>query len=54
MNTLPERYQSSPEGQFLERKSCFNKRSKTPKPLPLKKIAAEIAETLVCPSGKRA
>ncbi|PIR15801.1 MAG: hypothetical protein COV48_12350, partial [Elusimicrobia bacterium CG11_big_fil_rev_8_21_14_0_20_64_6] len=47
MNTLPERYQSSPEGQFIERKSCFNKRGRTPKPLALKKISAEIAETLV-------
>ena len=47
MNTLPERFLTSPEGQFLERKSCFNKRAKTPKPLPLKKVSAEIAETLV-------
>lgn len=47
MNTLPEHCRTSPEGQFLERKSCFNKRTKTPKPLPLKKVSAEIAETLV-------
>jgi ATP-dependent DNA helicase RecG len=47
MNTLPERYRTSPEGQFLERKSCFNKRTKTPRPLPLKKVSAEIAETMV-------
>lgn len=47
MNTLPERYRTSPEGQFLERKSCFNKRGRTPKPLPLKNVSAEIAETLV-------
>lgn len=47
MSTLPERYQNSPEGQFLERKSCFNKRGRTPKPLPLKNVAAEVAETLV-------
>ncbi|OGS05719.1 MAG: hypothetical protein A3G41_06155 [Elusimicrobia bacterium RIFCSPLOWO2_12_FULL_59_9] len=47
MDALPERCQSSPEGQFLERKSCFNRRGRTPRPLPLKKIAAEVAETLV-------
>jgi len=47
MNALPERCRANPEGQFLERKSCFNKRTKTPKPLPLKKVSAEIAETLV-------
>lgn len=47
MNQLTPRYQSEREGQFLERKSCFNKRTKTPKPLPLKKVSAEIAETLV-------
>ena len=47
MNTLPENCRTSPEGQFLERKSCFNKRTKTPKPLPLKKVSAEIAESLV-------
>ncbi|MEK6543998.1 MAG: ATP-binding protein [Elusimicrobiota bacterium] len=47
MNTLPERFRSGPEGQFLERKSCFNKRAKTPKPLLLKNVSAEIAETLV-------
>ncbi|MEI7482901.1 MAG: ATP-binding protein [Elusimicrobiota bacterium] len=47
MNILPESYHINPEGQFLERKSCFNKRTRTPKPLPLKNIAAEIAETLV-------
>lgn len=44
---LPSRYQDEKEGQFLERKSCFNRKSRTPKPLPLKKISAEIAETLV-------
>lgn len=47
MNRLSQRYQNEPEGQFLERKSCFNKRAKTPKPLPLKKVSVEIAETLV-------
>lgn len=47
MNMLPEIYRANPEGQFLERKSCFNKRTRTPRPLPLKNIAAEIAETLV-------
>ena len=47
MNTLPERYRTSPEGQFLERKSCFNKRTKTPKPLPPTKVSVDIAETLV-------
>ena len=47
MNILPESYRTKPEGQFLERKSCFNKRTRTPRPLPLKNIAAEIAETLV-------
>ncbi|PIU19225.1 MAG: hypothetical protein COT18_08640 [Elusimicrobia bacterium CG08_land_8_20_14_0_20_59_10] len=47
MNNLPESYRTNPEGQFLERKSCFNKRTKTPRPLPLKKVSAEIAETLV-------
>ena len=44
---LPSRYRNEKEGQFLERKSCFNRKPKTPKPLPLKKISAEIAETLV-------
>ena len=47
MKTLPSRYRIEKEGQFLERKSCFNRRTKPPKPLPVKKIAAEIAETLV-------
>ncbi len=47
MNSLPARYQQEKEGQFLERKSCFNRRTKKPKPLPLKRIAAEVAETLV-------
>ena len=46
MNILPESYRANPEGQFLERKSCYNKRTRTPRPLPLKNIAAEIAETL--------
>lgn len=44
---LPPRYKEEREGQFLERKSCFNRRPKTPRPLTLKKVAAEIAETLV-------
>jgi len=47
MNLLPARYQEEKEGQFLERKSCFNRRTKTRKPLALKQVAVEIAETLV-------
>lgn len=47
MTDLPSRYQQEPEGQFLERKSCFNQRGRRPKPLPLRNVAAEIAETLV-------
>lgn len=47
MSRLPDRFRKDKEGQFLERKSCFNKRTKKPKPLPLKSVGAAIAETLV-------
>jgi len=44
---LSPRYRTEREGQFLERKSCFDRRGQTGRPLPWKKMAADISETLV-------
>ncbi|GIV55099.1 MAG: hypothetical protein KatS3mg039_1617 [Candidatus Kapaibacterium sp.] len=35
-----------PEGQFLERKSCYERRSGAPQPRPIKDVVRDIAETL--------
>jgi len=47
MNELALRHEQELKSRFLERKSGFNRRSSKPRPLPLQKVAAEIAETLV-------
>ncbi len=36
-----------PEGQFLERKSCYDRRGGALKPRPIKDVVRDIAETLV-------
>lgn len=43
---LPPRFLSDKEGQYLERKSCFDRRGRKPRPLPLKRVFADIAEAL--------
>lgn len=44
---FPPRYRTEAEGQFLERKSCFNRRGRTLKPLAWRSVAEAIAETVV-------
>jgi len=38
---------TQPEGQFLERKSCYDRRGKFPHPRPVKDVVRDVAETLV-------
>ncbi len=38
---------AQPEGQFLERKSCYDRRGKFPHPRPVKGVVRDVAETLV-------
>jgi ATP-dependent DNA helicase RecG len=35
-----------PEGQFLERKSCYDRTGKTPNPRPIKEVVRDLAEAL--------
>ncbi len=39
--------QEQPEGQFLERKSCYDRAEDTPRPRPIKDVTRDIAEALV-------
>ncbi len=39
--------QEQPEGQFLERKSCYERAEDTPRPRPIKDVVQDIAEALV-------
>lgn len=34
------------EGQFLERKSCYDRRDDVPRPRPVKDVIRDVAETL--------
>jgi ATP-dependent DNA helicase RecG len=38
---------TQPEGQFFERKSCYDRRGKFPHPRPVKDVVRDVAETLV-------
>jgi len=38
---------TQPEGQFFERKSCYDRRGKFPYPRPVKDVVRDVAETLV-------
>ncbi|WP_448591025.1 ATP-binding protein [Thermoflexus hugenholtzii] len=37
---------AQPEGQFLERKSCYDRTGRTPRPRPIKEVARDVAEAL--------
>ncbi len=37
---------TQPEGQFLERKSCYDRMGRTPRPRPIKEVARDVAEAL--------
>jgi ATP-dependent DNA helicase RecG len=37
---------TQPEGQFLERKSCYDRTGRTPRPRPIKEVARDVAEAL--------
>jgi ATP-dependent DNA helicase RecG len=42
---------TQPEGQFLERKSCYERSGTHPRPRPIKEVARDVAEALVAMSN---